>query len=99
VSTYGLTDDVQAKLREMTVTALLDEAPHPDNEVRMRHIGAELAKQIVTAGVLQRNDWAVAIIDGVLSTELRRWAVRVERDEFNQSTAPHVKPNQEALFS
>jgi hypothetical protein len=102
VSTYGLTDEVQKRLRTMVLDAIMAEPAHPDNEIRMRHVGAEVARRIVQTVIIEgKDDTAlIAIIDGVLATELRRFAQRVEREEFDQSTAPSARPiPQTPLFS
>jgi hypothetical protein len=106
VGAYGLIESVQKRLREITLDAIMSEPEHDsgyqvDQEERFRHIGAEIAQYIVTEVIVKRKDDSglVAIIDGVLATELRRYAQRVYRDEFDQARAPLPRPEQEALFS
>lgn len=106
VGAYALTDDVQKRLRELALDTIMAEPEHDsgyqiDQEERFRHIGAELAQYLVTEVIVKRKDDAglIAIIDGVLATELRRYAQRVYRDEFDQARAPLPRPEQETLFS
>lgn len=96
VSTYGLNADAQKLLRTL-VLAIIAKEPEHEEEQRFRHIGDALATEVMQMHENGSTD-AFLIVKGVLATELRRYAQRVYRDEFEQAAEPRTRPQQQAFL-